>query len=174
MTSLQVYLRCLRWGLLTGAVAGSGTAVIAAFAGDLEGLERRRISSRLWQAVLAPLYGAPAGMLFALLPTLIGGLIILSMLWASHPQPASPEAVYRDLRVGVYGFAALVAALPLFAVLLAGGASWLADSFVYLLVIAACSAVVLWRAPRSIASAWAGEPSSPASFRRVRGPVAEG
>ena len=52
---------------------------------------------------------------------------------------------YRGQAVWL-GFAAVMAALPLFAVLLAGGASWLADSFVYLLVIAACSGVVLWRA----------------------------
>lgn len=168
MTPIRLYLRCLRWGLTAGAVAGAGTIAYAALAGHLEELsDGEDIGSRLEQAVSGAVAGVPFGMIVAVIPTLIGGLLVLSILWGSHPRPASVGAVRRDLGVTCYGLTAILAGAVVFATLLDSGASALGEVLPYVLVPTAWVFVVLWPAVQSIARGWAGDgqPPSPLSGR---------
>ena len=159
----------MRWGLTAGAVAGAGTLGYAGFVGHLG--EFQDGSARLEQAVSGALSGAPFGMIVAVVPTLIGGLLVLSIVWGSHPQPASMDAVRRDVGVACYGVTAILAGAALFAAALDGGASSLAEVLPYVLVPTAWLFVVLWPAVSSIAQGWAGDdqPASPVLSGRPNG-----
>ena len=167
MTPIRLYLRCVRWGLTAGAVAGAGTLAYAALAGHLEELaDGEDLGSRLGQALSGAMTGVPFGMVVAVIPTLIGGLLVLSILWGSHPRPASVGAVRLDLGVACYGLTAILAGAVVFAALLEGGGS-VGEVLPYVLVPTAWVFVVLWPAVRSIARGWAGDgqPASPLSGR---------
>ncbi len=157
MTPIRLYLRCLRWGLTAGAVAGAGTLAYAGFLGHLSDLRDASIGVRMEQAFSGALQGAPFGMMVAVVPTLIGGLVVLSIVWGSHPRPASTDAVRRDVGVASYGLTAILAGAVLFAALLEGGASDAGEILPWVLVPTACLLVVLWPAVTSIARGWAGD-----------------
>ncbi len=159
----------MRWGLTAGAVAGAGTLGYAGFVGHLEEFQDGR--SRLEQAVSGALTGAPFGMIVAAVPTLIGGLLVLSIVWGSHPQPASMAAVRRHVGVTCYGLTAILAGAVLFATVLDGGTSSLAEVLPYVLVPTAWLFVVLRPAVSSIARGWAGDdqPASPVLSGRPNG-----
>jgi hypothetical protein len=149
--SVRLFVRCLRWGLATGAatgaVFGGVVSLIGAFTGDP--------GAALGLTLVGVVIGCVAGAIVALLPTLIGGLLVMAVLGQRHLHPASEVSVERDL-TGV--FAVVVATLNvilLVAVLASGGDLSSAVTSLLLLVVGnACAALMLWRARRSISRLW--------------------
>ena len=80
-----------------------------------------------------------------------------------HPQPASTEAVRRDVGLACYGLTAILAGVVVFAAVLDGTTSFLPKLLPYVLVPTACVFVVLWPAVASIARGWAGDRQPAAS-----------
>lgn len=151
MTPARLYLRCLRWGLSTGLVAGAVTgAAVGFFAGDdvLDGLT----ADRSGLALVGTLFGVELGLLFAVVPTVFGGLALVVLLKYRHPRPASPEAVRRDLTVFLAGVVVLFDALVLLKMVVDDDD--IVDALPYLLVATVCVVLMLWRARSSIAEGW--------------------
>ena len=149
--SVRLLVRCLRWGVATGAatgaVFGGVGSLIGAFTGDP--------GAALGLTLVGVAIGGVAGAVVALLPTLIGGLLVMAVLRRRHPHPASEASVERDL-TGV--FAVVVATLDvilLVAVAASGGDFSSAVISVLLLVVGnACVVLMLWRARMSISRLW--------------------
>ncbi len=144
MTSAKLYRRCLRCGLVTGAVAGSTTgAAIGLYEPDLG------------FALGGALYGLLTGLVVSLVPTVIAGCLVTALVRQRHPHPASAGAVKRDL--GAL-FCVIVLILdvafvvPVFA--LGDGLRSVVRSLPLLVVANASVAAMLWRARTSIAQAW--------------------
>ncbi len=157
LTPIGLYVRCVGWGLTAGAAAGAATSAYSGFVGHLDALAAGSIGARLGEAMGGALTGAPFGMTVAVAPTLMGGLLVLSIVWGSHPQPASLDPVRRDLRVACYGLTAVLAGAVLFAAVVWGGMDLFSDVLPYVLVATASLFLVLWPAVESIARGWAGE-----------------
>lgn len=158
MTSARLYLRCLGWGLVTGAVAGAVTAGVAGFwAGD--SLGDGSVGAHLGLALVFALYGVVIGTLVAVVPTVLGGLVVATLLPRLHPHPASLDAVRRDLTLFFVIVVALlnVAALALLVSLDGWSEIWLEMPLVFAGDIAVL--LMLRRARTSIAAAWVGSPS---------------
>lgn len=86
-----MYLRCVAWGLATGAaVGGCAGLVIGVLLATSAG------------PALAPI-GVAAGIIYgalvAVLPTLLGGFLVVVVLLRRHPHPASFLTVHQDLGV---------------------------------------------------------------------------
>ncbi len=144
MTAAKLYRRCMRWGLVTGAVAGSATAAaIGLYGGDLA-----------FALGTAP-YGLVTGLIVSLVPTAIASSLVTALLRRRHRHPASAEAVERDLAalfciiVFVLDVAFLVAVFTL-----GDGFRSVVGSLPLLAVANATVAAVLWRARTSVARAW--------------------
>lgn len=155
MTPKRLYLRCLRWGLATGAVAGAGTAAFVGFvaAGTLgDGT----LGARLSLAFGSALYGVVIGTLVAVVPTALGGLLVVETVQRHHPQPSSREAVERDLGMLFLAIVAFLAASVLLSTYVGGeGMSSVREYVPVVGVAAACTALMLWRARTSIGRGWA-------------------
>ena len=150
MNAASLYLRCLGWGLATGAVVGGGL-------GSVIGLLAGATGSDLYLAGIAALAGLVYGIAAAAVPTVLGGIAVVVVLGRRHPQPASYEAVRRDLTVL---FAAVVGLLDL--VVLAwwaalGGWATLHVVVAAMAVVNAATVLMLKPARTSIARAWAGD-----------------
>jgi hypothetical protein len=155
MGPARLYLRCVRWGLSTGAVAGAGTAAVVGFlAGD--DLGDGTFGARVGLAPASALYGIVIGAVVAIVPTAIGGAVVVAIMASRDPGPASEEAARRDLSLL---FLAVIGILDVAAVaLLASLDGWDAILLEGPLVIVgtACVAGMLWRARSSIIRGWAG------------------
>jgi hypothetical protein len=150
-SSLRLFVRCLRWGLATGAATGAlfggVVSLIGAFTGDP--------GAALGLTLVGVVIGGVAGAIVAILPTLIGGVLVMTVLRQRHPHPASEASIERDL-TGV--FAVVVATLDviLLVALLASGADFSSavTSLLLLMTGNACVVLMLWRARRSISRLW--------------------
>ena len=138
-----LYLRCVLWGLATGAVVGSVTgALIAALS------EPRFL-------LFALVFGAVIGTIMAVLPSVLGAGVVVVVLASHHPHPASEDDVRRDLATVFCAVVGTLDVLLLGAIFLWGdGFSSLARSLPYVAAGTVSAAVVLRPAQLSIARAW--------------------
>ena len=87
---LRFCLRCVGWGLATGAatggLAGAIGAVLLLIGGDLSNL-----------AVAAVVGGVVIGAAVAAVPSVVGALVVTAVVNRRHPRPVAPEMVRRDL-----------------------------------------------------------------------------
>jgi hypothetical protein len=144
-------MRCLRWGLATGAVTGAAFGASVTLVGTLRGDPSSTVGLLFGDAVVGAVIGAVA----ALIPTLMGTVFVTDLLRRRHPHPASEATVRSDLTAA---FGVMVGALDvivLVAVIASGAGP--ASAAVALAGIAAgnvCVLLMLWRARRSIARLW--------------------
>lgn len=147
MSAPRLYLRCLAWGLVTGAAVGGGAGLVI---GILVAA-----SSSPAVAAIALAVGIIYGTIVAVVPTVLGGFVVVVVLIRRHPQPASFNAVHKDLGVV---FASVVVALDLIVVVywltLGGSLSQVILALVALLLIDAAAAALLKPARTSIARTW--------------------
>lgn len=147
MSPARLYLRCLAWGLATGAAVGG---VVGLVAGVLLAM-----STGPLVVPMALAAGIIYGTVVAVVPTVLGGFVVVVVLMRRHPHPASFEEVHEALGVV---FASLVVALDLVVLvcwLVLGG--WTSQALVLLvalLLIDIAAAALLIPARRSIARAW--------------------
>lgn len=152
MSAARLFLRCIAWGLATGAaVGGIAGFVIGALVATSTGPA---------MAAFGLFAGIFYGALVAVVPTVLGGLVVVVVLLRRHPHPASFLGVQRDLGVV---FASVVVALDLVVlawwIALGGLTSQVLVLLVALLLIDTAAAAVLTPARSSIAQAWSsGEP----------------
>ncbi len=148
---LRLFLRCLRWGIATGAATGAAFGGLLTLIGSFDTEPAPALGLTLAGAVA----GCVAGAIVALLPTLFGALLITAVLGRRHPSPAAEADVERDL-TGV--FAAVVAVLDviLLLALLAGGDGLTSAAIALPLILAGNAFVVLIlrRARMSISQLW--------------------
>lgn len=144
MTAAKLYRRCMRWGLVTGAVAGSATAAAM-------GLYEPNLALALGAAP----YGLVTGLVVSLVPTAIGSSLVTALLRRRHPHPASAGAVERDLGALFCIIVFVLDVVFLIAVFALGdGFRSVVRSLPLLAVANAAAAAVLWRGRTSIARAW--------------------
>lgn len=134
----------MRWGLVTGAVAGSATAAAMGLYGP-----------NLAFALAAVPYGLVTGLIVSLVPTAIASSLVTALLRRRHPHPASAGAVERDL-VALFCIIVFVLDVVFLAAVFALGDGFrsVGGSLPLLAVANATVAAVLWRARTSIARAW--------------------
>lgn len=161
--AFRLFLRCVLWGLATGAVAGAvvGALIGAAFATD-QGLGLVNtfpgvdIDGTAALVVIASAIGFVYGAVFAAVPSVVGGLVVAEVTRRRHPQPASPPAVRHDL--GLMFIAVVIVTnvvfIPIFVINDENGA--IAPYLLGLLAANLAGAPVLWRARSSITKSWAG------------------
>lgn len=147
MSAARLYVRCLAWGLATGAAVGG---VVGSIAGIL-----LVIGGGPLTVAIAIATGVIYGAIVAVVPTVLGGIVVVVVLLRRHPHPASFEGVHHDLGVV---FAGVVVALDLVVLvpclLLLGWTSGLLLLLAALLLIDAATGAVLQPARRSITRAW--------------------
>jgi hypothetical protein len=147
VSATRLYLRCLVWGLATGAAVGGGVGLVI---GTL-----LAIGTGPALAAVALAVGIIYGTIVAIVPTVIGSLVVAVVLVRRHPHPASSDGVHRDLALV---FAAVVAALDLVVVAywltLGGSLSEMLVALAVLLLVDAAVAAMLKPARTSIARAW--------------------
>ncbi len=150
-SGVRLFMRCLRWGLATGAMTGAAFAASLAVIGSLRGYPGSPWGLMLGSAV----YGAVIGAIVALIPTLIGAAVVTDLLRRRHPHQSSEASVQRDL---TGAFAVVVALLDviLLVVLLATGAGLSSAAIALPLVVGGnvCVVLMLWRARTSISRLW--------------------
>jgi hypothetical protein len=158
-----LFLRCLLWGVATGAAAGAvvGALIGVAFAtesglGLIETLSGIDIDGAAALIAIATLIGVAYGAVFAVLPTVVGSLVVTEVTRRRHPQPAAPAAVRRDLGLMFAAVAVLTNAIfiPIFVTGDQNGA--IAPYLVGLVVANLAGAPVLWLARSTITKSWAG------------------
>jgi hypothetical protein len=149
VSAARLYVRCLAWGLATGMVVGG-------LVGFLVGILLAASAGPAFAAI-APVTGVVYGALVAVVPTVVGGLVVVAILINRHPRPASADPVHRDLGVV---FASVVVALDLVVLvpwLLLGGLTMqLLAVLAALLLVDVAAAAVLKPARTSITRAWVG------------------
>ncbi len=144
MTTAKLYRRCVRWGLVTGAVAGSATGVAI----GLHGLD-------LDLALGLAVWGFVTGLVFSVVPTVIASSLVTAVVRHRHPHPASAEAVERDLGALFCIIVLVLDVMFLVGVFVHGdGFRTVAPSLPVLAVANVTVAAVLWRARTSIARNW--------------------
>lgn len=148
--SWGLFGRSLGWGVATGAATGGLAGFII---GVLTVFGRSPPAVPLAYGALGAFFGA----LVALVPSVVGGLVVTVVIEGRHPKPAAAEAVEHDLTVL---FGAVVGALHALAVgvALAYGASLLeiARALPYVGYLDLCVAVMLRWARASLTRAWSG------------------
>ncbi len=158
MSATRLYLRCLAWGLRTGATVRGGVGLLIGIL--------LAVGSSAAVAVLALAAGIIYGTIVAVVPSVLGGIVVVVVLSRRHPRPASLDAVGKDLAMV---FAAVVVALDLVVIVywlaLGGWTAQLLVALMALLIIDAAVAAILHPARRSIARAWVGAQMSPALRR---------
>lgn len=148
---VRLFLRCLRWGIATGAVTGAVFGASLPLIGSLRGDPGSPVGWMLGGAV----YGAVIGAIVALIPTLIGAVFITDLLRQRHPRPTSEVSMHSDL-TSVFAVVVGVLNLILFVALLATGAGLSSAAIALPLIVVGNASVVLmlWRARRSISQLW--------------------
>jgi hypothetical protein len=106
-------------------------------------------------AGLALAAGVIYGTIVAVVPTILGGIVVVVVLTRRHPHAASFEAVQHDLSVI---FASVVVALDLVVIVywlaLGGWTAQLLVALAVLLIVDVAVAAMLHPARRSVARAW--------------------
>jgi hypothetical protein len=140
----RLFLRCLRWGITTGAVTGAVVGAAIGAPGVQGGID-------LGLALAGALTGAVIGPIVAVVPSVPCALLVSVVLERRHLDDACREAVERDLNVMLAAVVGLLDAALLLAMFLAGdGLSTLARAMPVVLLANACAGVTLWRARASI------------------------
>jgi hypothetical protein len=151
---VRLLLRCVRWGLATGAVTGALFGACLPLIGSIGGDPGPVFPFMVGGFV----YGAIIGAVVAVIPTMIGAVFIRDLLMQRHPEPTSEESMRRDLTAAfgvVVGVLDVILLAVLVAVMAGGtGLSSAAVSFAALLAGNGCVAVMLWRARASISRLW--------------------
>lgn len=145
----RVFLRSMRWGIGTGAATGAlvgFTVVLVSGSGDAIGA----VGVALF---VAPI-GAIVGSAVAIVPSVVGGLVLTGVIRRRHPQPASEEAVRRDLERMFQAVAVVLNAGLLAALATGDGVSALISALPSLAAGNACVALMLCRARAPIGRAW--------------------
>jgi hypothetical protein len=151
MGALGLYWRTAAWGLATGAAAGGVVGAVVGVSAALSG--------ELGFLPIGVLAGSFYGLAVALVPTLLGAVVVAAGISRRHPHPASEEAVQGDL---IWLFFGLVGALNLLVFLLVlasgEGPAYIGGVIITLLVLDAFAAAMLHWAARHLSRAWAGSP----------------
>lgn len=109
-------------------------------------------------AAMALAVGIIYGTIVAVVPTVLGGFVVVVVLTRRHPRPASFNAVYKDLAVV---FASVILALDLVVLVywltLGGSLSQVLVALAVLLLIDVATAALLMLARTSIARTWVGD-----------------
>lgn len=154
-----LYLRCLAWGLATGAATGGVLGVMTIW-GVGEGRRNTVMPSpvdALSATAFGALLGAIVGALVSVVPSLVGGLLVAGLMGHLHPRPSSLDRVRSDLQTIFAAFAAVLTIALLLAIFAGGkGLSSVTSALPYILIGGATVALVLWRASTSIARAMLG------------------
>lgn len=149
---LRLFIRCMRWGVATGAVTGAAVgAVVPLFSVLAYGAE----PSQLGLALLGVPFGAIVGAIVSLVPTLVGAGVLTEVLPQRHPHPSSEGEVQGDLTeifrtvVGLLDGAVIVAVV-------ASGADLSSVAVALPFIVAGNLSVVLMlcRAKSSIGRLW--------------------
>ena len=164
---VRLFLRCVRWGLATGAVTGALFGAALPLIGSLEGDPGPIFAWMIGGFV----YGAFFGAIVAVIPTLFGAVFIHDLLIHRHREPSSMESVQRDLTAAFAGVVGVldVILLAVLVAVIAGGTelSSAVLSFAALLAGNACVALMLWRARTSISRLWMAEVSGAGGTRTL-------
>lgn len=147
MKAASLYLRCLGWGVATGAAVGGGVGTVIGLLAGVSGRDPGLVG-------IDALAGLVFGILIALVPALLGGIAVVVVLGWRQPRPASFEAVRRDLTVI---FAAVVGLLNLVVLTwwaALGGGNTVPVVTAVLVFLDAGMALMLKPARTSIARAW--------------------
>ena len=111
-----LYLRCVAWGLATGASTGAVFGLITIWgvgAGRRDTVMPSLIDA-LTGTAFGVLLGTVIGSVVSVIPSVVGGLFVTGLIGHLHPQPSSTTGVQRDLRrIFVVFVAALNTALLL-------------------------------------------------------------
>lgn len=138
-----LYLRCVLWGIATGAAVGGVMGALVPVVADPTFL------------LLGLVAGVVIGALVAVLPSLVGAAVVTAVVRARHPHPASEDDVRRDVGTLCCAVVGTLDALLLVAIFLGGGGfSSVLSSLPYVAAGTASAALVLWPARTSIARAW--------------------
>jgi len=152
MTPTRLYLHCVRWGLATGAVSGAATGAGVGFAA---GIGERLVEMLVGLPLVAACYGAFFGIVFSLVPTAFGALLVTGFVRRRHPRPCSTGSLRRDLGVVFCLIAAALDVGYLLAVVgLDGGLATVGRTLHWVVLANAAAGIVLNRARASIAQAW--------------------
>ena len=141
------FLRSIGWGIVAGAVAGVAVGFAAGLIATVGGSHPAML---LFYPIAGFLFGAAC----AILPTLIGAVVVTTVLWKRHPQPSSFEAVERDLTVVFAAVVGVFDAVLLVPTALTGSLGDVAVGLAFVAFVNACMVPILRRARRSIARGW--------------------
>lgn len=150
MNAARLYVRCLGWGLATGAVVGGGFGLII-------GLLAGATGGGVYLMSIAVLAGLVYGIAAAAVPTMLGGVAVVVVLGWRHPCPAFQEAVRRDLTVVFGAVVGLLDLVVLVCWAALGGWATLHVVAAVLVAIDAATVLMLRPARTSIARAWSGD-----------------
>jgi len=139
---VKLFLRCLRWGVATGAATGAVVGAMIALVGG-------RSSSQLNLILGFGIYAAVIGVLVSLIPTLVGAVFITER--QRYPYPSAEDDVQSDV-TAVFGVVVGVINVPLFVSLFAAGNGWasIVGSLPFITAGNACVLLMHLRARRSI------------------------
>jgi len=151
-----LYLRCVAWGLATGASTGAAFGVITVW--GLGAGRRNTATPSLMDALTGTAFGAllaaVIGTIVSIIPSLVGALLVTALIDHLHPQPAAMTEIQRDLRRIFTAFVAVLNTALLLAIFTRGnGLSSVTSTLPYILVGDVCVALMLWRASASISRA---------------------
>lgn len=151
MGAFELYWRTAAWGLATGAAAGG-------LVGTLLGVSAL-VSGEAGLLAVAVLAGVFYGVAVALVPSLLGAVVVAAVVRRRHPHPASEDAVRGDLTWLFFGLVGALNLLVFMPVLASGeGATYVGGVIIALLVADALVAAMLHWAGRHLSRAWAGSP----------------
>jgi hypothetical protein len=146
----RLYLRCLAWGIATGAGAGALTGAVML---SISGLGDGSVASLLGLSLGGAFYGILFGTLVAVIPSALGAGVVTAVIAWRHPS--SPEAVQRDLSAIFVAVVGVLDAVLLVALFFGGkGLSSVVRSVPLIVVANAGVALMLWWARASIARGW--------------------
>jgi hypothetical protein len=150
VNAARLYLRCVGWGLETGAVVGGAVGWVIGIV--------LAIGTAPALVVFALALGMVYGAILAVVPSVLGGAAVVVVLTRRHPRPASFARVQKELGVV---FASVVVALDVvvlvYWLMLGGSLSQLAVELAALLLVDAAVAAMLKPARASIACGWVGD-----------------
>ena len=148
---VRLFLRCLRWGIATGAATGAAFGALVTLVGSFNTEPAPALGLTLAGAVA----GCVTGAVVALLPTVVGAVLITAVLGRRHPNPAAEADVERDL-TGVFGAVVAVLDVILLLALLAGGDGLTSAAIAVPFIVVGNAFVVLMlgRARMSISRLW--------------------
>ena len=149
---VRVFLRCLRWGVATGAATGGVVgALVLLVPGLVDGDER----SLVGLTPVGAIYGAVIGAIVSLIPTLVGASVVAGLIGSRHPHSSSENAVKGDLTAIFRAVVGLLNAAVLIAFFASGpDLASVAYTLTFMVAGNACVVLMLCRARGSIGRLW--------------------